>query len=74
MNVIKHFVNGQLFDGKSKRKGKVFNPATGEQSSEVNFATIEDVNVAVDAAKKLLYLGHKKHLYTEREYFLNLKN
>ncbi len=52
MNVIKHFVNGQLFDGNSKRKGKVFNPATGDQSSEVNFATTTDVNIAVDAAKK----------------------
>ena len=52
MNVIKHFVNGQLFDGNSKRKGKVFNPATGDQSSEVNLATTNDVNTAVDAAKK----------------------
>ena len=46
MNVIKHFVNGQLFDGNSKRKGKVFNPATGDQSSEVNLATTNDVNTA----------------------------
>ena len=52
MNVIKHFVNGQLFDGNSKRKGKVFNPATGEQSSEVNLATTNDIDTAVDAAKK----------------------
>ena len=46
MNVIKHFVNGQLFDGNSKRKGKIFNPATGDQSSEVNLATTNDVNTA----------------------------
>ncbi len=60
MNVIKHFVNGQLFDGNSKRKGKVFNPATGDQSSEVNFATTNDVNTAVDAAKKAFVTWSQK--------------
>ena len=60
MNVIKHFVNGQLFDGNSKRKGKVFNPATGDQSSEVNLATTNDVNIAVDAAKKAFVTWSQK--------------
>ena len=60
MNVIKHFVNGQLFDGNSKRKGKVFNPATGDQSSEVNLATTNDVNTAVDAAKKAFVTWSQK--------------
>ena len=60
MNVIKHFVNGQLFDGNSKRKGKVFNPATGDQSSEVNLATTNDVDTAVDAAKKAFVTWSQK--------------
>ena len=60
MKVIKHFVNGQLFDGNSKRKGKVFNPATGDQSSEVNLATTNDVNTAVDAAKKAFVTWSQK--------------
>ena len=60
MNVIKHFVNGQLFDGNSKRKGKVFNPATGDQNSEVNLATTNDVNIAVDAAKKAFVTWSQK--------------
>ena len=60
MNVIKHFVNGQLFEGNSKRKGKVFNPATGDQSSEVNLATTIDVNTAVDAAKKAFVTWSQK--------------
>ena len=60
MNVIKHFVNGQLFDGNSKRKGKVFNPATGDQVSEVNLATTNDVNTAVDAAKKAFVTWSQK--------------
>ena len=30
MNLIQHFVNGNLSKGDSNRRGKVFNPATGE--------------------------------------------
>ena len=36
----------------SKRIGKVFNPATGEQSAEVKLASTKDVNQAVSNAKK----------------------
>ena len=54
MNSIQHFVDGKKISGNSKRTGKVFNPSTGEQSSEVFFATKEDVNDAVLIAKKHL--------------------
>ena len=52
MNTIQHFVNGNKFSGESKRVGKVFNPATGEQSAEVKLASTKDVNDAVENAKK----------------------
>ena len=52
MRTIEHFVAGKLFSGKSKRTGKVFNPATGEQSAEVKLATTEDVNAAVANAQR----------------------
>ena len=52
MNSIQHFVDGKVFKGKSERTGKVFNPATGEQSSQVSFATTDDINKAVSVAKK----------------------
>ena len=52
MNTIQHFVNGKKFSGESKRVGKVFNPATGEQSAEVQLASTKDVNDAVVNAKK----------------------
>ena len=52
MNLIQHFVDGKSFKGSSKRTGEVFNPATGEQSSEVSFATTDDVNKAFSVAKK----------------------
>ena len=52
MKIIHHFVDGKNFSGDSKRTGKVFNPATGEQSAEVKLATSKDVNNAVASAKK----------------------
>ncbi len=52
MKTIKHFVNGKSFSGESKRTGKVFNPATGEQSGEVLLASKSDLDKAVNTAKK----------------------
>ena len=52
MNLIQHFVNGKIIPGKSDRKGKVFNPATREQQSEVILGLKSDLDEAVDIAKK----------------------
>ena len=52
MNLIEHYVNGSKYTGSSKRKGKVFNPATGDVSSEVLLGSKEDLNKTVDFAKK----------------------
>ena len=52
MNIIEHFVNGKIFAGTSKRTSEVFNPATGEQTAEVKLASVKDVDVAVEVAKK----------------------
>ena len=52
MNLIQHFVGGELFSGSSDKKGKVFNPATGEQKSEVILANKSDLNKAVSIAKE----------------------
>ena len=52
MKIIQHFVGGKVFSGESKRTGKVFNPATGEQSAEVKLATRKDVNETIANAKK----------------------
>ena len=52
MRLIEHFVDGKLFSGSSDRKGKVFNPATGEQESEVKLASKSDLDKVVEIAKK----------------------
>ncbi len=52
MNLIKHFVGGKIISGNSERKGKIFNPATGEQESEVILASKSDLDGAVEIAQK----------------------
>ena len=52
MNSIEHFINGKIAKGSSKKTSKVFNPATGEQTSEVNLASKADVDLTVQKAKQ----------------------
>ena len=52
MNLIQHYINGKIYKGSSSRKGKVFNPATGAQESEVILGTKSDLDHAVENAKK----------------------
>jgi malonate-semialdehyde dehydrogenase (acetylating)/methylmalonate-semialdehyde dehydrogenase len=50
LRTIGHWIGGEPIRGDSGRTGPVFNPATGEQTGEVTFASVEDVNRAVAAA------------------------
>ncbi len=52
MEKIHHWIDGKLTPGKSGRSGPVFNPATGEQTGEVDFASAEEVDAAVANAKE----------------------
>jgi malonate-semialdehyde dehydrogenase (acetylating)/methylmalonate-semialdehyde dehydrogenase len=51
MKRITHWIDGKPFVGEAERRGKVFNPATGEQTGEVDFASVSDVDDAVAAAR-----------------------
>jgi len=48
---ITHFINGKPQAATGGRKQAVYNPATGEVARQVHLASVEDVNVAVAAAK-----------------------
>jgi malonate-semialdehyde dehydrogenase (acetylating) / methylmalonate-semialdehyde dehydrogenase len=51
MKRITHWIDGKPFVGDAERHGKVFDPSTGVQSGEVDFATVAEVDLAVAAAK-----------------------
>ena len=51
MKLIEHFVDGKKYSGNSTRKGKIFDPSTGEQTAEVKLATVQDVKKAIEIAK-----------------------
>ena len=48
---ISHWIDGRRTPGTSGRTAQVFNPATGEQTAEVELASADDVARAVASAK-----------------------
>src|SRR5438045_4114876 len=49
---INHWIGGKPYAGQSGRTGAVYNPATGRQKGAVDFATAEEVDAAVQAARE----------------------
>jgi malonate-semialdehyde dehydrogenase (acetylating) / methylmalonate-semialdehyde dehydrogenase len=52
MRTIEHWVGGKSTTGHGERRGRVWNPATGEQQAEVALASRADVDAAVRAARE----------------------
>ena len=51
---ITHWIGGKPWTGVAERQGDVYNPATGQVSGKVDFATPADVDAAVQAAAQAL--------------------
>ena len=51
-NRITHWINGASWSGTAKRKGEVFNPATGLKTGEVDFAELSTIDEAIESAAK----------------------
>ena len=52
MNQITHWIDGKPWVGDAERRGKVFDPATGRQTGEVDLAAVGEVDEAVAAARQ----------------------
>jgi malonate-semialdehyde dehydrogenase (acetylating)/methylmalonate-semialdehyde dehydrogenase len=50
MNHISHWIDGRVVPSTSGRSGPVYDPATGEQTGEVDLASVDEVDAAVAAA------------------------
>jgi malonate-semialdehyde dehydrogenase (acetylating)/methylmalonate-semialdehyde dehydrogenase len=70
---ISHWIDGRRVEGASGRSGPVYNPATGEQSGEVDFATVEEVDVAVQAAKRAFATWRSNSLSRRTELFFRIR-
>ena len=51
---IPHWIDGARVDGTSGRSGPVYNPARGVQSGAVDLASVEEIDAAVQSAKRAL--------------------
>ena len=48
---ITHWIGGKPWDGEAERHGDVYDPATGQVTGQVDFASPAEVDLAVHAAK-----------------------
>jgi malonate-semialdehyde dehydrogenase (acetylating)/methylmalonate-semialdehyde dehydrogenase len=70
---INHWIGGRPVAGESGRKGPVFNPATGRQTGEVDFATVEEVDRAVQAAREAFTTWREVSLAKRAEIFFRIR-
>ena len=70
---ISHWIGGRAVPGESGRSGVVYNPATGQQSGKVDFATVEEVDKAVQAAKEAFPAWRATSLGRRAEIFFRIR-
>ncbi len=70
---ISHWIGGKPYEGQSGRNGPVYNPAKGEQAAVVDFASVEEVDNAVQAAKKAFPAWRELSLSRRQELFFRLR-
>ncbi len=70
---INHWIAGAAYPGRSGRTGPVFNPATGEQSGAVDFASVEEVDLAVQSAREALPAWRALSLAKRAELFFAIR-
>ena len=70
---IHHWIGGKSVPGTSGRSGPVWNPATGEQTGAVDFATVEEVDAAVRTAKEAFTTWRAVSLAKRAELFFAIR-
>jgi malonate-semialdehyde dehydrogenase (acetylating)/methylmalonate-semialdehyde dehydrogenase len=70
---ISHWIGGRSVAGQSGRDGAVYNPATGRQTGAVDFATVEEVDAAVQAAKAAFAEWRTVSLAKRAELFFRIR-
>ncbi|HEX7472270.1 MAG TPA: CoA-acylating methylmalonate-semialdehyde dehydrogenase [Candidatus Limnocylindrales bacterium] len=71
---VHHWIGGQRVTGTSGRSGSVFDPATGGLAREVDFASVEEVDAAVAAAKAAFPAWRSTSLAKRSEILFRIRN
>jgi malonate-semialdehyde dehydrogenase (acetylating)/methylmalonate-semialdehyde dehydrogenase len=71
---IGHWIGGRSVAGQSGRSGPVYNPATGEQTGAVDFASIEEIDAAIAAAKEAFPAWRAVSLSRRTETFFRIRH
>src|SRR5437764_2847642 len=70
---ISHWIGGRSVAGTSGRHSPVYNPATGRQTGEVDLASVEEVDAAVQAAKQAFETWRSYSLAKRAELFFRIR-
>jgi acyl-CoA reductase-like NAD-dependent aldehyde dehydrogenase len=70
---VRNYIDGQWVESGAKEYGDVWCPATGDKIGEVPFGTAEDIDKAVQAAKKAYWEWRCTPPLTRARYFFKLK-
>jgi malonate-semialdehyde dehydrogenase (acetylating)/methylmalonate-semialdehyde dehydrogenase len=71
---VNHWIGGRRVEGASGRRGPVYNPATGQLAREVDFASAEEVDVAVATAREAFPAWRATSLSRRTEILFRIRN
>ncbi|HEX5148428.1 MAG TPA: aldehyde dehydrogenase family protein, partial [Candidatus Limnocylindrales bacterium] len=71
---VSHWIGGRRVAGTSGRRGPVYDPASGELAREVDFASVEEVDAAVAAAKAAFPAWRATSLSRRTEILFRVRN
>ncbi len=71
---VHHWIGGRSTPGTSGRSGPVFDPATGRLAREVDFASVEEVDAAVAAARAAFPAWRATSLAKRAEIMFRIRN
>jgi malonate-semialdehyde dehydrogenase (acetylating)/methylmalonate-semialdehyde dehydrogenase len=71
---VHHWIGGRRVPGTSDRDGPVYDPATGRLARRVDFASVEDVDAAVAAAKAAFPAWRSTSLSKRTEILFRVRN
>jgi len=71
---VNHWIGGALVEGTSGRSGPVYDPATGRLARRVDFASTEEVDAAVAAAKRAFPAWRATSISKRTEILFRIRN